>query len=61
MVQPNDDARKGLIRDCFADDLGQVCTKCDALTGRCEDDSLLNDNGDPLCEECWKETDHDPT
>ena len=32
----------------------QLCTECNTPTGRCEDDSIYNDDGEgPLCEECW--------
>lgn len=30
----------------------QMCTRCNEPTGRCEEDSLLSDDGDSLCEEC---------
>jgi len=30
----------------------QMCSVCDEPTGRCEDDSILTDAGDPLCESC---------
>jgi hypothetical protein len=32
----------------------QLCTECDAPTGRCEDDSLFVDERGPLCEECFE-------
>lgn len=32
----------------------QMCTECDAPTGRCEDDSLFVDEIGPLCEECFE-------
>ena len=33
----------------------QLCIRCDAPTGRCEDDSLeLDDGTGPLCEDCWE-------
>ena len=32
----------------------QMCTECDAPTGRCEDDSLFVDETGPLCEECFE-------
>jgi len=31
----------------------QLCHRCGEPTGRCEDDSLLDDDGNALCEECW--------
>ena len=32
----------------------QLCIKCDEPTGRCEDDSLYDQNDEgPLCEECY--------
>lgn len=27
----------------------QLCSKCDEPTGRCEDDSIRNSDGDPVC------------
>jgi hypothetical protein len=33
----------------------QLCSKCDQPTGRCEDDSILTNDGEPLCEECFRE------
>ncbi|SDH25162.1 hypothetical protein SAMN05428952_10093 [Nitrosomonas sp. Nm132] len=30
----------------------QICSDCDEPTGRCEDDSLYNEPGYPICEEC---------
>jgi len=35
----------------------QLCSVCDEPTGRCEDDSILTDDGLPLCEECSKSAD----
>lgn len=32
----------------------QTCHKCDNPTGRCEDDSMLDSNGNPLCESCFE-------
>lgn len=35
----------------------QLCAKCDAPTGRCEDDSLYVDEDNqvgPLCKKCWE-------
>ena len=41
----------------------QLCSACDAPTGRCEDDSLYAEADDdwefPLCEECYKEQEND--
>lgn len=31
----------------------QLCSKCGSSTGRCEDDTLCLEDGEPLCEECW--------
>jgi hypothetical protein len=34
----------------------QLCVRCDAPTGRCEDDSIFADEDrqdGPLCVECW--------
>lgn len=31
----------------------QVCHQCSEPTGRCEEDGLWNDDGEPLCEECY--------
>lgn len=33
----------------------QCCSSCGAPTGRCEDDTLSLDDGEPLCEDCWEE------
>jgi len=30
----------------------QMCAACDQPTGRCEDDSMYNENVGPLCMEC---------
>ena len=31
----------------------QLCCKCDEPTGRCEDDTIYDEDGDgPFCEEC---------
>jgi len=30
----------------------QLCTLCDQPTGRCEDDEILDAEGNPLCWEC---------
>jgi len=32
----------------------QLCCNCDAPTGRCEEDSLCDEDGGFLCEECYK-------
>lgn len=32
----------------------QLCSNCDAPTGRCEEDELLTTDGYPLCEECFR-------
>ncbi len=34
----------------------QLCYKCEEPTGRCEEDSLYNDNGTdgPFCENCYE-------
>lgn len=31
----------------------QLCHQCGDPTGRCEEDGLWNDDGEPLCEECY--------
>lgn len=32
----------------------QICTRCDAPTGRCEEDAIYTDDGyGPLCECCY--------
>lgn len=36
----------------------QLCSECDAETGRCEEDSIyLDEDGEigPLCEECYEQ------
>lgn len=38
----------------------QLCSKCEAPTGRCEDDSLYSEDGEPLCEECYQEVNNEP-
>ena len=30
----------------------QICCNCDEPTGSCEEDQILNDKGDPLCNAC---------
>lgn len=37
----------------------QMCFDCGEPTGKCEDDSLLNNDGEPLCEECYMDYDDD--
>ena len=32
----------------------QLCSECDAPTGRCEDDTLSHEESGPLCEDCWR-------
>jgi len=31
----------------------QLCSNCEAPTGRCEEDTMYSHNGEPLCEECY--------
>ena len=31
----------------------QLCSECDEPTGRCEEDSMWSDDGEPLCETCY--------
>ena len=31
----------------------QICTACGSATGRCEEDALAIEDGQPLCEECY--------
>ena len=33
----------------------QICVECDSATGRCEEDEILNDEGEPICEGCCEE------
>lgn len=33
----------------------QLCHTCDEPTGHCEDDSNRDDEGHPLCDDCWRE------
>ena len=34
----------------------QLCSECEAPTGRCEDDSIFTeDDTGPLCEECYNQ------
>lgn len=33
----------------------QLCSKCEAPTGRCQEDAIWSDAGLPLCEECAAE------
>lgn len=30
----------------------QLCIKCEQPTGRCEEDGIWDENGNPLCETC---------
>lgn len=30
----------------------QLCAVCDEPTGRCEDDTIRSEDGEPLCETC---------
>jgi hypothetical protein len=30
----------------------QLCSNCEEPTGRCEEDSMRSDGGEPLCSEC---------
>lgn len=32
----------------------QLCSNCDSPTGRCEEDTIFDDDGNPICEECSK-------
>ena len=32
----------------------QLCSRCNKPTGRCEEDSMWDLDGEPLCEKCWK-------
>lgn len=34
----------------------QLCFKCEAPTGRCEDDSLWIEDDGPYCEDCYRAT-----
>jgi len=36
----------------------QICAQCDEPTGRCEEDSLLNDAGETVCEGCYQNVDN---
>ena len=31
----------------------QLCCNCGEPTERCEEDAILDDNGEPLCEDCY--------
>jgi len=31
----------------------QVCSKCGEATGRCEEDAMWSDDGEPFCETCY--------
>jgi len=39
----------------------QLCSRCDEPTGRCEDDAILDDVGEPLCEACWTKINEETT
>ena len=30
----------------------EICCKCDEPTGRCEEDNITDDDGEPYCEDC---------
>lgn len=32
----------------------QLCSHCEEPTGRCEEDSLWDSEGEPCCEECYE-------
>ena len=34
----------------------QLCSICDRPTGRCEDDAIWSEDGEPLCEGCYHES-----
>jgi len=31
----------------------QLCSKCEEPTGKCEDDAIFSDEGEPICEDCY--------
>jgi hypothetical protein len=31
----------------------QLCSKCEQPTGRCEEDAMWDEEGNPLCETCY--------
>ena len=31
----------------------QLCSRCEAPTGRCAEDTLRSYDNEPLCKECW--------
>lgn len=37
----------------------QLCSVCNEPTGRCEEDELLSEDGEPLCESCYQLTTSD--
>ena len=38
----------------------QLCVECEEPTGQCEEDGLWNDDGEPLCRDCYaKQAAHD--
>jgi len=32
----------------------QICNKCEEPTGKCEEDSVFDEVGNPICEECYE-------
>ena len=30
----------------------EICSKCNEQTGNCEEDNILNDEGEPHCHDC---------
>ena len=34
----------------------QLCSKCGEPTERCEEDAFWNEEGEPLCQDCWHDT-----
>ena len=34
----------------------QLCSVCGEPTGRCEEDAIWSEDGEPLCEECYSKT-----
>jgi len=36
----------------------QMCSVCEEPTGRCVDDTIWSDDGEPLCEDCFNEQEH---
>ena len=31
----------------------EICSVCDEPTGRCEEDNIVDINGEPWCHDCW--------